>query len=112
METLTQRPPVIREIDRNALVIRLERNQKDLLQLKSQLNSYRCEPKTHMLFEYIENLKNGMERLRISNLEIIGGLRQQRKAISDLIERAKLQLLKFNQLKEGVADYLARCMNH
>ena len=100
------------EIDKNALVIRLERAQKDLIQLRLQLDSYRCEPKTHVLFEYIENLKKRMEGLSSSNRDIIANIREQRKIFGINIEKAKLQFSKFNQIKSGVADYQSKCINH
>jgi len=112
MKTTQKNTPNIRENEKNALVIRLERNQTDLLQLRSQLDSYRCEPKTYGLFEYIENLKNRMERFSISNKEVIMKLREQRKVISDHFENAKQQFLEFDQLKDGVSDYRTKCLRH
>ncbi|MGB6153349.1 MAG: hypothetical protein WBG48_15325 [Pricia sp.] len=112
MKTAQQNTPNIREIEKNALVIRLERNQRDLLQLRSQLESYRCEPKTYGLFEYIESLKNRMERFSSTNKEVIMKLREQRKTISDYYEKAKQQFSEFDQLKNGVADYCTKCLGH
>ncbi|WP_373519492.1 hypothetical protein [Pricia sp.] len=112
MKTPTEHSPNIRESEKNALVIRLERTQKDLVQLRGQLDSYRCEPKTYGLFEYIETLKKGMDKLSDTNTEIIDKLREQRKAVSDHIEKAKQQFLKFDQLKDGVADYRTKCIGH
>jgi len=45
-----ERRPAVRETERNALVLRLERNQKDVDRLRDQLTSYRYEPKTPRSF--------------------------------------------------------------
>lgn len=112
MKTTEQHAPIIRESEKNGLVIRLERIQNDLIQLRCQLDSYRCEPKTYVLFEYIESLKNGMEKLSKSNIEIINRLRDRRKTISDHLENVTQQFLEFDKLKDSVADYRTKCLHH
>ena len=111
MKTAEQPRIYIRENEKNAMVIRLERVQKDLIQLRGQLRSYRCEPKTYSLFEYVETLKRGMDRLSISNIEVIDRLKNPRNSISNHFEKAKQQFSKFEQLKDGVADYRTKCLN-
>ncbi len=101
----------INEVDKSALVIRLERNQKDLLQLKSQLSSYTCEPRTYQFFERIETLRNGLETLSATNSEIIASLKQRKRTVENYVERAKKLLLEFNQLQQGVDEYVAGARN-
>lgn len=112
MKTATESSPKVREIDKNALVLRLQRNQLDLQHLRCQLDSYRCEPRTYGLFETIESLRRGMEKLNRSNLEIIDTLKAQKKTVSDYFEMAKEQFLEFNQLQSRVEDYRTKCLAH
>lgn len=101
----------LKEVEKSALVIRLERNQNDLLQLKSKLNSYICEPRTYSLFERIEALKNGLENLSNSNTQIIGSLKNRKKSVETYVESAKEHLSKFNKLQQGVEEYVASARN-
>lgn len=112
MTTAHKSAPSIRETEKNALVLRLERNQMDLQQLRGQLDSYRCEPKTYGLFETIESLRRGMDRLSRSNLEIIDTLREQKKTVEDYFEKGKQQFLEFNQLQSRVEDYQTKCLGY
>lgn len=95
-----------KEVDKSALVIRLERNQKDLLQLKSKLNSYTCEPRTLSLFESMENLRNGLESMSAANSEILQALKEKKRMVDPYIDTVKEQLQKFNQLQQGVESYV------
>ncbi|WP_289041822.1 hypothetical protein [uncultured Zobellia sp.] len=111
--TTTQQPASrVEENDKNAIVVRLERNQKDLVQLRTKLNSYRCEPKTYSLYERIETLRTTMDSLTHSNREIINSLKDTRKTVSTHLERAKRQLTEFRRLNDGVAEYLDICTSH
>lgn len=97
----------LKEVEKSALVVRLERNQKDLGQLKTKLNSYICEPRTHSLFERIESLKTGLESLNNSNTQIISSLKSHKKSVESYVDSAREQLMKFNQLQQSVEDYVA-----
>ncbi|MGJ8736980.1 hypothetical protein D9V96_018735 [Zobellia laminariae] len=110
MTTTTQRRSLrVEENDKNAIVVRLQRNQKDLVQLRTKLNSYRCEPKTHSLFERIESLRSKMDSLSHSNNEIISSLNSKRKIVGVQLDRAKRHLTEFRRLNEGVEEYLNIC---
>ena len=111
METTQNFVIPARESDKNALVLRLERTEKDLTQLRITLNSYRCEPRTYSLFERIESLKTGMDRLSKTNREMISALREHKKTVGDYVELAKQQFLEFQRLQNGVEDYLSYCLN-
>ncbi|MEP3210072.1 MAG: hypothetical protein ABJN95_12815 [Maribacter sp.] len=99
------------EVEKGALVMRLERNQKDLRQLKSKLNSYICEPRTYSLFERIESLRSGLETLNDANTQIIRSLKSRKKSVEAYVESAREQLVKFNQLQQSVEDYVASARN-
>jgi len=101
----------LKEVEKSALVMRLERNQKDLHQLKCKLNSYICEPRTYSLFERIESLRNGLETLSTSNTQVLRSLKNRKKSVENYLESAKEQLMKFNKLQQGVEDYVANARN-
>ncbi len=98
-------------IEKNNLVLRLERNQREVGQLKNKLNSYVCEPKTYSLFERIETLKTGLERLSSTNREIIQALRERKKSVGDYMENVRQQLSEFHELQQGVHDYVQGVRN-
>lgn len=99
----------MRETDSNALVVRLERNQRDLMQMRNKLRSYRCEPKTYNLFERIEALKSAMERCNKENRDVIQALKEGRTGIGEYIDQAKRQISEFRKLHSSVDDYLTNC---
>ena len=100
-----------KEGDKSVLVMRLERNQNDLRQLKSKLNSYICEPRTQSLYERIESLRTGLETLSDSNRQIIGALKSRKKSLESYVERAREQLSQFQVLQQGVEEYVANARN-
>ena len=100
-----------KETDKNALLLRLERNQKDLMQLRTKLSSYRCEPKTYSLFERIETLRRSMDTLSDANSEIIQALKEHKRTVGDYVDRAKNQLSEFKRLNAGVEDYFTTCLH-
>ncbi len=94
------------ELKNNTLVTRLERNLKDVHQLRSKLNSYSCEPQTYNRFERIESLKNGLENLIRTDQEIITALKERKKAAQEFVERVKQQYSEFNKLQQAVEEYI------
>src|SRR5680860_1412455 len=82
-------PSSVRETEKNALVLRLELNQKDVKRLRGQLSSYRCEPTTYSLFERIELLRSDLDNLSRTNTEIIASLKEKKKKVDYYVERAK-----------------------
>lgn len=99
-----------RETTKNALLLRLERNQKDLMQLRNKLSSYRCEPRTYSLFERIETLRNAMDNLSSTNSEIISALKEHKRTVGEYVDQAKNQLSEFKRLNAGVEDYFTTCL--
>ena len=99
-------------VEKNTLVMRLERNQKDLVQLKSKLNSYICEPRTQYLFERIELLRKELETLSKTRVEIISSLKDGKKTAKSYIERGKKYLLEFNQIQQSVEQYVTGARNY
>lgn len=112
MVTTQNYRPALNESEKNAIVVRLERNQNDLLQLRCKLNSYRCEPKTYSLFETMDMLRRGLDSLSKANRDMIRGLRQHKKMMGDYIDRAEQQFMEFQRLHERVEKYFADCALH
>jgi cell fate (sporulation/competence/biofilm development) regulator YlbF (YheA/YmcA/DUF963 family) len=102
----------VKEVNESSLVMRLERNQHDLLKMKSALTSYICEPRTPSLFERCESLKTKLESLSTNNSEIIQSLKGHKKSVSNYVESAKQQFQEFYLLQQGVDDYVAGARNH
>ena len=101
------------ELKNNTLVTRLERNLKDVHQLRSKLNSYSCEPQTYSLFERIESLKIGLETLIRTDQEIITALKERKKSAKEkeYVERVKQQYSEFNKLQQAVEEYMGLTRN-
>ena len=99
------------EVKSNALVTHLERNLKDVHQLRTKLNSYSCEPQTYSLFERIESLKIGLETLGRKDQEIIVALKERKKSAKEYVERVKQQYSEFNKLQQGVEEYMGLTSN-
>ena len=96
---------------RNALVVRLERNLKDVNLLKTKLNSYNCEPQTYSLFERIEALRRGLETLRRNDQEIIAALKERKKSAKECAEEVNEHYSEFHKLQRGVEEYLGLTQN-
>ncbi len=103
--------PATKEVEKNTMVLKLERHQENLLQLRLKLNSYTCEPKTYTLFERIEFLKTRLENLRTENAYMIASIKERRRNIEDYVERIKKQFVEFHMLQQGVEDYIRGARN-
>jgi len=99
------------ELKSNVLVTHLERNLKDVHQLRRKLNSYHCEPQTYSLYERIESLKIGLETLIRTDQEIITAIKERKKSAKEYIERVKQQYSEFNKLQQGVEEYMGLTSN-
>ena len=109
-------PPEITRINRsgskrNALVVRLERNLKDVNLLKTKLSSYNCEPQTYSLFERIEALRSGLESLSRNDQEIITALKERKKSAKECLEKVNQHYSEFQRLQQGVTEYLGLTQN-
>ncbi len=109
MKTISPPP----EISGNSMssILRLERNNKEILSLKDKLNSYICEPKTPKLYEQMESLKNRMECMRDTNLEMINVLRNQHTS-NQYTGNISKQLREFQKLENNVFEYIGMARMH
>ncbi|NJB69978.1 hypothetical protein GGR42_000440 [Saonia flava] len=113
METLDkQEINEIRDPDNHASILRLERNNKALSQLKRKLASYTCEPQTRSLYERMELLKSQLEVLLQKNKEIIASLKQRGPNMVVDRDRSKEQITEFNEIQKSVNEYVAGIGNH
>ena len=103
---LFRNPHLTKEANRNSCILRLERNNKDLVQLNSKLSSYMLEPRTYSLFQQIENLRSRMEYLKNTNQEILSILKEPRKSFTDMLDSIKQQLREFTELQQGIDEYI------
>ncbi|MEJ1221831.1 hypothetical protein [Sediminicola sp. 1XM1-17] len=97
--------PDRRVSSRSTSILRLERNNRDLVQLNKLLCCYRCEPKTYARFEELSELKMRIQELRRSNLEIISGILSEEEHQKVSLGRIRRQLLEFNELQRRVEGY-------
>ncbi|GAB5473664.1 MAG: hypothetical protein Mars2KO_17630 [Maribacter sp.] len=102
----------LKELNQSSLVMRLERNQTDLLKMKSALSSYTCEPRTPSLFERCETLKYKLERLSNAHEEILQSLKGHKISLSNYMDRAKQQFQEFSLIQKGVEEYIVGARNH
>ena len=100
-----------KQIEKNTLVLRLERTQRDVGQLKSKLSSYICEPRTYLLFENMQNLKSRLEQLASTNREIIQALKEHKRSIGDSMENVMQLFTEFQDLQQRVDDYVRGMRN-
>jgi len=107
METTLPDRNTVKNLDNNACILRMERNNRDLVQLGKKLNSYICEPKTYGLFERIELLRSKLEKLKDANSEIMISLRSHRQLLDNQMERIKRQFTEFKELEKLVSEYMA-----
>ena len=103
---------IVNDVEKNTLVMRLERNQTDLGQLKCKLSSYLCEPRTPSLFERIQSLRNDLETLVHKNHEIIQSLKGSRNIDGTSVDRANNQFAAFGKLQRGIEAYVAGARNY
>jgi len=93
-------------------ILRLQRTNKDIVQLSNKLKSYTCEPCTHSLFESLQSLKEKMESLKDDNDKIISSASQQQNTLEDLVDTVANQLQDFIELRKGVLDYIRQVQTH
>ncbi|NAS13646.1 hypothetical protein [Poritiphilus flavus] len=104
--------PSRKDRDTMPMILRLERNNSQILCLKDKLSSYVCEPKTLSLFEHMESLKSRLERMRNSNLEVISMLKDQKKALEIRKENIVNRFKEFKELEDNVFEYIGMARMH
>lgn len=102
-----------RDSGNNALIVKLERSNNYLQQLKNKLGSYICEPKTWKLYEQKEFLKSRLDRFVDTNTELINSLSDQREEETDgYRDRIRQQLKEFREIQQSILEYIGMARQH
>lgn len=112
MKTESSEPVSRRKNDANSILLRLERNNRNLSYLKEKLSSYVCEPKTLNLFEQKEYLREKLEGLRNSNQELMSALKQRQVSFEDRMEHVREQRRALRELENKVLEYIGMAKMH
>lgn len=92
------------------LVIRLERNNRELIHLRNTLRSYLCEPKTPGLFERYEKLKRQLEDLYNENMQVIKDFRAHQEEFA--LDGCREQLMAYEELERRILEYIGMAKMH
>ncbi|WP_291869547.1 hypothetical protein [Maribacter sp.] len=87
-------------------LMRLERSYKNILELKTRLNSYSCEPRTYNLFEQLEDLKLSIELIAISHIKLMTALKSPAHFVEVQLQQVKEQIKDALILENRVSDYI------
>lgn len=96
----------------DSALLRLERNNQSLLSLEEKLKSYVCEPKTRRLYDRMETIKQSLQNLKNSNLEIIRALKDHSLFYEEAKERILQQLETYKTLELKVLEYIGMAKLH
>ncbi|QLG46948.1 hypothetical protein [Costertonia aggregata] len=99
--------PKRQQEEKSMYVLKLERCNQDLLKLREKLCSYVCEPTTYNLFERIEILRNRLETMRDSNLNIMEGIKKDADVLYAYFAKAEQNLSDFNSLYKAIENYVS-----
>ncbi len=112
MKTESNEPISRRKNDTNNIMLRLERNNRNLLYLKEKLSSYICEPKTLNLFEQKEYLGEKLDGLRNSNQELMSALKKRQLIFEDTMDHIREQRRALQELENKVLEYIGMAKMH
>ena len=101
----------LKEMPRHNL-LRLERNNREILSLKENLRSYTCEPKTPSLFDRYERLKSQLDSMRKKNSDLIEGFFDRKLGVEEQLNKIREQLQAFKQLELQVLEYIGMARMH
>ena len=93
--------------EKTLALIKLERKQKQVEQLHLKLDSYRCAPKTHHLFEKKENLKAELSQFATTAEKLMETLKNLDITNNNYITDITKKFLEFNEIHREVEDYVS-----
>lgn len=105
-------PGTPKSTDSNTVVLRLERINKNVVSLRTKLNSYMCEPKTLSLYQRLESLKQLLEDMRASNLELIKNFQNKALLADQGKASVKQQFESYKNLELKVLEYIGMAKMH
>jgi two-component sensor histidine kinase len=93
--------------DVNELLFRLERNHTEIQTLLARLNSYTCEPTNYECFERLRDLRDDIESLKASHLELFREIdAKQLNGEEDLVAKMRHQIKAFKELDTKIGIYV------
>ena len=90
----------------------LERQQKYLLTLSRQLNSYHCVPKTIALHEQLENIRRGIRTHFRENEKLIHSIGNPQRVAARHLADCEAQYQKMLHLEREVLAYIGKARIH
>ncbi len=90
----------------------LERQQRDLMTLSRQLNSYQCVPKTKALHEQMERIRTALHLLLKENAALINSFRESGESAHQHFDACETQFQKLLQLEREVLTYIGKARVH
>ncbi|SMP21404.1 hypothetical protein SAMN06265375_103313 [Muriicola jejuensis] len=90
----------------------LERQQRDLMALSRQLNSYQCVPKTEILHEQMERIRTALNRLVKENASLINSFRESSESAQQHFDSCETQFQKMLRLEREVLTYIGKARVH
>ncbi|MGB5236067.1 MAG: hypothetical protein WBM43_00700 [Flavobacteriaceae bacterium] len=112
MTTKDFKPITTRSANSNNIIHGLERMNKNLLSLRTKLNSYICEPKTLSLYQKMESLKKHLDDMLGNNNELIGNLRSKSVLIKEGKVMVRQQFEAYKNLEIKVMEYIGMAKMH
>jgi hypothetical protein len=105
-------PPAPRPVNSNSIIHRLERINKNLLSLRTKLNSYICEPKTLSLYQKMEALKKHLDDMHGNNIELISNLQSRSMLLKEGKVMVKQQFEAYKNIEIKVMEYIGMAKMH
>ncbi len=96
----------------NATSLQLERINKNLVSLKTKLNSYMCEPKTLLLYQRMEGLRNDLADMLSINEELIWKIKNKILLNEEVKPRISQQFDLYKKLELKVLEYIGMARMH
>ena len=92
--------------------LHLERINKNLVSLKSKLNSYICEPKTLLLYQRMQGLRNDLAEMLSNNEDLIWKLKNKILLIEEVKPRVAQQHELYKKLELKILEYIGMARMH
>ena len=101
-----------RHASSNNAVMRLERINKNLLSLRAKLSSYMCEPKTLLLYQKLESIKQHLDHMQSNNKELIRRIQSKAVVADEGKTLAKQHFDLYKKLELKVLEYIGMAKLH
>ncbi|WP_350285773.1 hypothetical protein [uncultured Croceitalea sp.] len=92
--------------DLEQMILRLERNHKCVLRLRSKINSYHYEPKDYECFIRLRNLRFDLKELSEDQMELFDILQRNHFTTEEATLQVNAMLVRYQELDKQIASYL------